>query len=166
VAAAGRLILSVLLAPLALACATPALAYHPNVYGRHWPGIGPERRGLPTIIEMVTGERIVPVANCVEGTAWEPHIRAEAAEWSQSRYLYLPIVPCGSASTKIRVVEVYRTEVSWTDMTWYTGKPRLSRVRIDLNTYRGPNLHTACHALGHAIGLGHRNELTSCMKPV
>ena len=133
------------------AWATVAQAHHFNDGGVHWAATG------------ATNERSLRVADCV-GSRWDAPLRAAITSWNASVFINLRIVGCNQPhQVKVSQQSLSGTG-SWTQVSWSGVHFTSAHVKLNKATVSGKERHLACHELGHALGLDHRNETTSCMR--
>jgi hypothetical protein len=137
-------------------------------YDYHW-----KATGTPTSLTVVSSA----------SKTWSPYVAAAAAAWEKSGSVDLAIV-AGPADPESRLacdlipgtIHVCSARygnngwLGWTNVTVAPdGEITAARVRINQSYFdkgqfdnRASRRHTACHELGHSIGLAHSTG-TSCM---
>ncbi len=151
-------------AAIILALAPQASAAPCCSAGWHW-----KRSANPfvvTLLSSVQSQWVAPLTNA-------------AAEWSQSDKFDMHIVQgstspatrnnCSETTGEVHVCNANYGATGWAGLTEMTlNGQHIVKMRVRLNdfytTARFRRL-VACHELGHSVGLAHRTQSTSCMKP-
>lgn len=159
-----RLLFAAVTAGLVLACIAPGAEAH-HSWGVHWP-----RSSNPADLRFI---------NSVTG-AWRTPVARAAKEWSRRSAAVVITLKegardaasrqrCRAPKGAVRVCSADYGDTSWAAITHVVADGNhIIRAKIKLND-RGAAAHRAlaCHEMGHALGLAHRNqsEMSSCLTP-
>lgn len=145
-----------------LVLAAPSPGSHSSGAKEHWKKAGSEIH--------------VDLGDCMDNPRWDRAVRAAAPDWSRSMRVTLHIVGCDAAYREVRVFDAPYGRTGWAGRTeWSYGYHFLTRqencpgagdceMGVKLNSTYGNGYSdngrrsTACHELGHALGLAHRSS--------
>jgi predicted Zn-dependent protease len=145
------------------------LGLTPTASANHYIGYHWRRAANPKIVDVQQSLQ----------AAWVNPVAAAVADWNKSSVIGMAASPAPSSTAAARqrcawirgavhLCSGNYGNTGWVGLTNYAVSGRhIIGVRIRLNTPYIPVRYrqmVACHELGHALGLAHRAQSTSCMK--
>ena len=110
----------------------------------------------------------VDVGNCLRRQYWRGAVRAAIADSSRSPVVTYHLVACRAPSASFQVEDGYHGRTGWSGYADWDYALHFTSMQVKLNSSYGAHFSearrrkTACHELGHALGLAHRSS-GSCL---